>query len=102
MNWQLTTLKKDNPNKNLKKKYTRKECAMNVAICYQKGRKVQERILRLERGWVRHRKMPISGQGKNSKMLCMLEDEGTMIAVQEFLATAGQGKNTIIIFIYTC
>lgn len=75
---------------------------MNVAIFYQKCRKVQERILRLERAWVKHRKIPISGQGKNSKMLCMLEDEGTMMAVQQVLATAGQGKNTIIIFIYIC
>lgn len=56
---------------------------MNVAISFQKGQSIQERIMRSERMWIQHRNIPTSQQGKNAKIMCMLEDEGTMIAVQE-------------------
>lgn len=68
---------------------SRKACAMGVATSFQKGQRVQERILRHEKLWIQSRKIPVSQQGKNTKMMIMLEDEGTMMAVQECRASAG-------------
>jgi hypothetical protein len=85
MNWQVTSLQRGLG-------LSRKACAMNVAIGYQKGQHVQERILKHEKRWIQTRTIPISQQGKNAKMFCMLEDEGTMLVVQEYIASAGSSK----------
>lgn len=69
---------------------------MNVAICFRKGQWVQERILKNEKMWIQFRKIPESRQGKNVKMICMLEDEGTMMIVQECIASAGASKYLIL------
>lgn len=42
-----------------------------------------------EKIWIQKRRIPTGQQGKNAKMICMLEDEGTMIAVRECITTAG-------------
>lgn len=95
MNWQITMIK--NNLIDIKKRegiygYTRRSCAMNVAIGYQKGKEVQERIMKHERGWIQNRKIPLSRQGKHAKIVSMLEDEGTIMAVHECIASAGQSK----------
>jgi hypothetical protein len=36
------------------------------------------------------RKIPQSQQGRNAKTICMLEDEGTLMAVEEYMT--GEGK----------
>lgn len=75
-----------------KKWPSRKAGAMNIAICCRKGQRVQERILKHKKLWIQKRKIPVSKQGKNAKMLCMLEDEGTIMVIQECIAKAGPSK----------
>lgn len=65
---------------------------MNVAVCFQKAQRVQERILKHERLWIRSRQIPTGKQGRNAKMMCMQEDEGTMAVVQECIASAEASK----------
>lgn len=71
---------------------------MNVATSFRKGQWVQERIMRQEKLWIQNRKIPTSQQGKNAKMMCMLEDEGTMMIVQECIAGAGESEYLDLIF----
>lgn len=71
---------------------SRKTSALRVAACFQQGKWVQERILRHEKLWIQHHKIPVSNQGKNTKMMVMLEDEGTMNIVQECIAGAGASR----------
>lgn len=98
MNWQLVCLK-EKQNKDARARMgtgmrlvSRKQCALNVAICFRKSQWGQERILRQEKSWIQNRKITVSQQGKNAKMRCMLEDEGTMIVVQECIAGAGASE----------
>lgn len=71
---------------------SRKVCTINVAVIFQKGQRVQERILKHEKMWIQKRRIPTRKQGKNAKMMCMLGDEGTMMVVQECIASAGASK----------
>lgn len=71
---------------------------MHVARCFRKGQWVQERVIKHETMWIRYRTIPASQQGRNSKMMCMLEDEGTMMVVQECIATAGASKNHYLLY----
>lgn len=48
--------------------------------------------MRQERLWIQNRSIPTSQQGKNATMIWMLEDEGTMMIVQECIAGAGDSK----------
>lgn len=89
MNWQALGLKR---KLEAKAWPSRKVCAMNIASMFQKGQRVQERILKHEKLWIQKRRIPTSKQGKNAKMMCMLEDEGTMMVVQECIASAGASK----------
>lgn len=86
MNWQSLGIKRQLEGKAWP---SRKTSALNVAIVFKKGQQVQERILKHEKLWIQKRRILVSKQGKNAKMMCMLEDEGTMMVVQECIASAG-------------
>lgn len=95
MNWQIMSIqRKLHPVKFIKHWHMplRKTCAMNVAVSYRGGKDVQERIMKHEKLWIQKRRIPASTQGKNAKMMCMLEDEGTMMVVQKCIAGAGSSK----------
>jgi hypothetical protein len=88
MNWQIRGIK----NTHLLALPSRRECAMNVAIGFGKGAKVRDRILDNEKQWIKGRKIGSSKQGKMAKMVSMLEDEGTMMAIQKCIASASGGQ----------
>lgn len=69
---------------------TRKELASQVAAGAKKGRKVAERILRHEKEWIRRQSIPAGFQGKTSKVMSMLEDEGTLLAARKYIGAAGK------------
>ncbi|KAI5839736.1 hypothetical protein DFP73DRAFT_598397 [Morchella snyderi] len=87
MNWQMRCLK----TRQLLGSSFRKECAMNVDIGFGKGARVRDRLLENEKRWVKERDIERSKQGRTSSMVSMLEDEGIMIAVREFIASSGGG-----------
>lgn len=96
MNWQLMGIQqKLSPllyRTSVIGRFFRKHCALNVATGFRKGQWVQERIIKHEKLWIQTRKIPVSLQGKNAKMMCMLEDEGTMEVVQKCIASAGSSR----------
>lgn len=68
---------------------SRKQYAMNVARCFGNGVWVQRRILKHEKSRIQKWRIPTGQQWKNVQMICMLKDEGTMIAVHKCIAIAG-------------
>jgi hypothetical protein len=69
---------------------TRKELSFTVAACYSNKGWVAQRTRSHERLWIRHRIIPSRRQGVHSKTQCLLEDAGTLIAVQEYMTGAGK------------
>lgn len=89
MNWQL--------------KYpeiTRKEAAINVAIGFGRGYHVARRILRQEKEWIKSRMIIEGVQGKHAKVVSMLKDEGTGLAVRQYLEEAGESKRSSILYLH--
>ncbi|KAI5850556.1 hypothetical protein DFP73DRAFT_591438 [Morchella snyderi] len=87
MNWQLKGLK----NPYLQSLPSRRECAINVAIGFGKDAKVRERIIGNEKQCIKDRKIESSKQGRAAKLIGMLEDQGTIIAIQECIGSASGG-----------
>jgi hypothetical protein len=79
LNWQLK-----------RPELPRKTAALNCATGFGRAKHVAERILRQERTWVQTRTISHGNRGKHIKAICMLEDEGTMIAVREYLENSGE------------
>ena len=55
---------------------------------------VAERIRLHECQWVKYRTIPESGQGKNARIACMLEDQGTCMAMDEYISSVGKYANS--------
>ena len=72
---------------------TRKEAAVNTAIGFGKGKHVARQIPLRERDWICNRTILHSNRGRHAKAVCMLEDEGTLRAVREYLEEAGESKS---------
>jgi hypothetical protein len=88
MNWQLKC-----------PELSRKTAALNTAIGFGKGRFVAERILRQERDWIQRRIITHGQRGKHIKVVCMLEDEGTLIAARQYIEDVGESMYIIPITI---
>lgn len=82
MNWQLKD--PDLP---------RKTAALKTAIGWGRGKHVAANIIRLEKSWIKTRSIALSQRGKHAKSQSMLNDEGTLIAVREYLEGAGESKS---------
>ena len=81
MNWQLKY--PDLP---------RKRAALNTATRWGRGKHAAENIIHLEKSWIKTRSIALSQRGKHAKSQRMLNDEGTLIAVREYLDGAGESK----------
>ena len=54
---------------------------------------VMRRILRQEVEYIRFGKLPAPKQGGHAKVTSWLSDEGTMLAMREYMSVAGEGKS---------
>ena len=81
MNWQLRQ-----PG------LTRKEAAANAATGFGWGKHTARQISLWEQDWICSRSILHSSRGRHAKAVCMLEDEGTLTAVREYLQEAGESK----------
>ena len=70
----------------------RMELARTVAAGGGWGSRVQKRIMSHEVLWVKRRYIPEPGQGKHRKVISLLEDPDTMLAVREYILQAGESK----------
>ncbi|KAA8913471.1 hypothetical protein FN846DRAFT_929236 [Sphaerosporella brunnea] len=69
---------------------TRSELSRAVAKRSLKKGYVAKRIASHEISWITKREIPKSYQGLHAKTICMLEDEGTLMAFEEYMT--GEGK----------
>jgi len=70
----------------------RKELVEQIAKGGGWGRRVQERILKHEVLWVTKRKIPCPAHGRHRKIVSLLEDADTLLAVREYILKAGDSK----------
>ena len=70
---------------------SRKDMALLVAKSGGWGLWVMKRILMQEVAYIRHGRLPSSKQGKHTKVTSWLTDDGTMVAMQEYMSQAGEG-----------
>jgi len=80
------------------KKKTRKDLALLVAKAGGWGTPVMNRILQQEVVYIRSGKLPAPKQGRHVKCVSWLSDEGTMLAIREYISLAGEGKTDIPLF----
>jgi len=81
----------------------RKVLALGVAHSAGWSQAVAERILLQEVKYIKQGIIPTPKQGKHSKVVSWLSDEGTILVMKEYMSQAGKGKsiyivNSIIIF----
>jgi len=57
---------------------------------------VQERILSHEVLWVKKHFIPAPGHGRYRKVISLLEDPDTMLAVCEFILKVGESKFNLV------
>ena len=72
----------------------RLELSLQVSRHALKKRHVAERIRVQESLWVRQRSIPESGQGKNARVECLLEDRGTRSAMEQYISGTGKHANS--------
>jgi hypothetical protein len=70
----------------------RREIAILAAANFKRGKSTGRKIVRWEKEWLAHRRIPESKAGKHSACLSWLEDEGVLCAVREFVVSQGEGK----------
>ena len=73
------------------------ELALEVANSAGWSRSVAKRILSQEVQCIHHGKIPLPQQGKHSKVASWIIDEGTLLAMKEYIAEAGEGMYIIIL-----
>ena len=84
---------------------SRKELALRVAHSAGWSKAVAERIVLPEVKYIKQGIIPTPKQGKHSKVVSWLSDEGTILAMKEYMSQAGEGKsiyllNSIIMYTY--
>jgi hypothetical protein len=67
---------------------------MQVAKHSMKKKYVAQRIRAHESLWMKHRAIPESGQEKNARVSCMLENPGTCQAMDQYISGAGRHANS--------
>ena len=79
---------------------SRMELALQVAKSAGWSKSVAQRILNHEVQYIRHGKLPVLKQGKHSKTASWISDEGTILAMREYMAEAGEGKSLVIVPVF--
>ncbi|RPA97462.1 hypothetical protein L873DRAFT_1844813 [Choiromyces venosus 120613-1] len=75
---------------------SRMELALQVAKTAGWSKSVAKRILNQEVEYICHGKIPVPKQGKHSKVASWITDEGTILAMREYMAHAGEGISVVI------
>jgi len=88
--WRLAELKRE-PTAVITKIKSREELALLVAKSGGWGTWVMRRILKQEVEFIRFGKEPVPMQGRHAKVTSWLTDEGTMLAMREYMSEAGEG-----------
>ena len=70
----------------------RSEMAMEVAKAFGRSKPTARNIIKWEKEWMVHRRLPESKAGKHRACLSLLDDEGILCAIQDFTKTQGDGK----------
>lgn len=78
--------------KTRKHEETRKDMALKVARCFNRGKWFAERLVSWENSWRKSRTIPKGKQGCFQKVKSWLTDEGVELAVREYLSGAGESK----------
>jgi len=84
---------------------SRKELALRVAHSAGWSKAVAEGILFQEVKYIKRGIIPTPKKGKHSKVVSWRSDEGTILAIKEYMSQAGEGKSIYIvnsIIISTC
>jgi len=76
---------------------SRKELALRVAHSAGWSKAVAQRILLQEVKYIKQGIIPTPKQGKHSKVVSWLSDEGTILAMKEYMSQAGEGKSIYIV-----
>ena len=71
-------------------KRTRKAAAAMVAATGGRGERVRNRIMDNEKDWIKNRLIPLSQRGKSPMLHRLIDDEGTKLALREYIAGAGE------------
>jgi len=71
-------------------KRTRKDAASFIAAANGHGNQLRNRIIQNELSWIRSRHIPSTHQGKSAMLHRLIDDEGTKLALREYLAGAGE------------
>lgn len=74
---------------------TRKVLARKVADGGGWGSRICRRIMRQEVSWVKRRSIELPKQGQHQKILFMLEDPETVLAVRIYINSVGDSKCSI-------
>lgn len=89
--WRNAELKRE-PTSKITKWKTRQELALLVANAGGWSSSVMKRILQQEVMFIRYGQLPMPKQGRHVKVVSWLTDEGTMLAMREYISSAGEGK----------
>jgi len=89
--WKQAELKRG-PTEPITPRKSGKERALLVAQAGGWGTWVMHQILRQEVYYIRNGKLPAPKQGKHVKVASWLPDQGTIMAMQEYMKHAGEGK----------
>jgi len=71
-------------------KRTRKDAASFIAAANRHGNRVRNQLIQNERSWIKSRHIPSTHQGKSAMLHQLIDDEGTKLALREYLAGAGE------------
>ena len=71
-------------------KRTRKAAVSLIAAANGRGSRVSKRIIQNEKSWIQSRHIPPTHQGKSPILHRLIDDEGTKLALREYLAGAGE------------
>jgi len=86
----MSELKRE-PTEAITQSVSRKELALLVAKLAGWGMWVMRGILKQEVDFIRLGKLPAPRQGRHSKVASWLTDEGTMLAMREYMSVSGGG-----------
>ena len=71
-------------------KRTRKAAVSLIAAANGHGNRVRKRIINNEKSWIKGRHISSTHQGKSPMLHRLIDDEGTKLALREYLAGAGE------------
>lgn len=88
--WEKAELARS-PTDPITTRQSRKDLALVVPNSGGWSKSVAERILNQEVRYIKTGTIPAPRQGKHSKIISWLSDEGTILAMKEYISQAGEG-----------